>query len=172
MPRLAGAPLGDDPVDAQGLGDDLADGHPRVERAVRILEDDLDPPPHRPQLDLSELRQVAALEDHLAAGRPLELEDAAARGRLAAAGLTHEPEGLAPANGEADAVHRLDHAGRAAEQAAADLEMLDEIAHLEDQLAGHAGTALPSSLATQHALRCSALTRSSGGTSARHRSMT
>ena len=46
--RLAGTPLGDDPVDAQGLGDDLADGHPRVERAVRILEDDLDTPPHRP----------------------------------------------------------------------------------------------------------------------------
>ena len=60
----------------------------------------------------------------------------------------------------------------ALEQATADLEMLDEIAHLEDELAGHAGTALPSSLATQHALTCSAPTRSSGGTSARHRSMT
>ena len=115
---------------------------------------------------------VGSRPSSLAAGRPLELEDAAACSRLAAAGLTHEPEDLGPANGEADAVHRLDHAGRSAEQPAADLEMLDEIAHLEDQVAGHVGTALPSSLATQHALRCSALTRSSGGTSARHRSMT
>jgi hypothetical protein len=36
-----------DVVDPQGLGDDLAHRHARVQRRVRILEDDLDLTPHR-----------------------------------------------------------------------------------------------------------------------------
>ncbi len=37
----------DDAVDVERLLDDLPDGHPRVQRAVRILEDHLHPAPHR-----------------------------------------------------------------------------------------------------------------------------
>ncbi len=36
------------PVDDQRLGHDLAEGHPRVERGIRVLEDELHVPPVRP----------------------------------------------------------------------------------------------------------------------------
>ena len=66
----------------------------------------------------------------------------------------------------------LTTAGRAAKEAAADLEVLHQIAHLEDHLAAHAGQrrSAEARSPTQHAHRCSAPTASSGGASARHRS--
>ncbi len=42
------------------LGEDLADGHPRVERGVRVLEDDLHVGPGLPQLRQRQRRDVAA----------------------------------------------------------------------------------------------------------------
>ena len=41
-------PAARDAVQPQRLGDDVADGHPRVERRVRILEDHVHVPPQRP----------------------------------------------------------------------------------------------------------------------------
>ncbi len=86
-PRGAGGPVRHDAVDGERLRDDLAHRHPRVERAVRVLEDDLHAPAHPAQLGVRELRHVPALEDHLAAGGRLEPEDGAAGGGLAAARL-------------------------------------------------------------------------------------
>src|SRR3972149_3543408 len=77
--------LGHDAVHGQGLRDDLAHRHPRVERAVRVLEDDLHLPPHGPELGWRGRRQVLALEKDGAAGQLLQLEHAAACRGLAAA---------------------------------------------------------------------------------------
>src|SRR5438132_303116 len=123
--------VGDDPVDGERLPDDLAHRHPRIERAVRILEDHLHLPSDRAQRVLVERREVAALEEDLTAGRPLELQDAASGGGLAAPGLAHEPEGLAPPDLEAHAVDGADEAGSTPEETAADLEMLHQVADLE-----------------------------------------
>ena len=58
-----------------------------------------------------------------------------AEGRLAAARLAHEAERLAATHVEADAVHGLHGADlRNAEQAAADLEVLDEVLDLDERL--------------------------------------
>src|SRR6266496_1268350 len=133
--RLAGRAVGDDAVDGQGLGDHLAHRHARVERAVRVLEDDLHLPAYRAELGGRRGRQVLALEKDRTAGRLLELEDAPARGGLAAAGLAHEAEGLAPAYRERHVVHRLDDATPAAEKAARDLEVLGQVADYQDLVA-------------------------------------
>src|SRR5256884_331479 len=130
--RRALGRVGDDPVHRQGLGDDLPDRHPRVERAVRVLEDHLHLAAHRPQLVLAEGREVAPLEDDLPARRPLELEDAPAGRRLAAARLADEPEGLAAADREAHVVHGTDDAGPPAEEPAADVEVFDEVPNLQE----------------------------------------
>ena len=114
--RARAARSGDDVVHGQRLGDDLPHRHSRVQRAVGVLEDHLEPAPDLPQLALGQRGEVAALEDDLARGRLLELEDAPAGGRLAAAGLPDQAQGLAAADGEAHAVHRLDHGRRAAEE--------------------------------------------------------
>ena len=52
-----------DPVHDQRLADDVADRHPRVERRVRVLEDDLHVAPRTPEILAPERRQLRALED-------------------------------------------------------------------------------------------------------------
>ena len=64
-------------------------------------------------------------------------EQRAAGGRLAAARLPHQPEGLAGAEVEADVADRLHRADRAADHAgAAHRELLDQVAHRQDRLDG------------------------------------
>jgi hypothetical protein len=95
------------------LGDLGAHLVERVQARERVLED------HRdllaadlPDLVAVHLEQVVALEQGLpgdlpAAGQP---HDRQAGHALAGAGLAHDAEGLAPVEGEVDAVHRLDDA--------------------------------------------------------------
>src|SRR5215475_4323168 len=133
--------VADDAVHGQRLGDDLAHRHPRIQGAVRILEDHLHPPADRPERVLVERRQVATLEENLPAGRPLELQDAPTRRRLAAARLAHEPERLAAPDLEAHAVDGANEAGPAPEQPAAHLKMLHEVGDLKERGAvAHART--------------------------------
>src|SRR5262249_45395247 len=117
----------DDAGDGQRPGEDLPDGHPRIQRAVRVLGDHLHLSPDRPQRIVVERREVAPLEHDLPAGGPLELQDAPAGGRLAAPGLAHQAERLTAADLEAHAVDGADQAAPASEQAAADLEVLHQI---------------------------------------------
>src|SRR4029450_5411545 len=99
---------------------------------VWILEDHLHLAPDRPQLVLAELREVAPLEDDLAARRALELENTAAGRGLAAARLAHEPERLAATQLEAHAVHGANQTGAAAEEPARDPEVLHQIPDFEE----------------------------------------
>src|SRR5205085_10171197 len=104
-PRRVAAARGET-VHAQRLADDAADAVPRVERRERILEDHLHPPTQRAQRVLTEIRDVLAVEDDLAAGRLVETQDRAAHGRLSAAGLADEAERLAALERQRDAVDR------------------------------------------------------------------
>src|SRR5713101_1558082 len=96
-----------DPMDHDRLGDNLADLHARIQRAVRVLENDLNPPPQRQKLFAFQLCDVDAVIEDLAAGRPLEPQDAPAGRGLATAALADQPEGLAAADREVDAINRL-----------------------------------------------------------------
>jgi hypothetical protein len=69
------------------LGDDVADFHARIERAVGILENDLDAAPQRAELFVIELGKIDAVIEDLAGRRSLKQQDAAAGCRLAATTL-------------------------------------------------------------------------------------
>src|SRR5262249_9841608 len=108
-------------VDRERLADDLSDGEPRVERGIRVLEDDLHLAAHAPQLGVGEPAQVLALEANRAGRWSFEVEDGPAGRALAAAALADEAErfpgldlkanpvdraqGIAPSNEPALAPH-------------------------------------------------------------------
>ena len=82
---------------AQRLGDLIAGAHPRVQRALRILKDDLE---LRAGCVAARARQRKPVRPVEAGSRPRPAPRAAhepAGGALAAAGLADEPERLAPA---------------------------------------------------------------------------
>ncbi len=119
-------------VDLQRLGDDVADRHARVQRRVGVLEDHLHLAAHLAHLAAVQLGQVLAVEDDLAAGRLVELQDGAAGGGLAAAGLADQAEGLALLDVERDAVDGLDRADLALEDdALGQREVHDQVVDLQ-----------------------------------------
>ena len=95
---------------AQRLGQDLADGHARVERAERVLEDGADLLPRLAQLAVGHVRQVepppvAGEIADLPARDPIETLQAAAHGGLARAALPDDAEVLALVQVDRDLVH-------------------------------------------------------------------
>ena len=81
---------------SQRLGDDVADGHARIERGVRVLKDDLHLFAQAAQLVAAQVHDVAAVEDDLArwsAGSSRRTH--AAGGRLARTGFADQAERLA-----------------------------------------------------------------------------
>ncbi len=124
-----------DPVNHDRFGDDLADLHARVQRAVRILKDDLDPAPQRQQILASHLGDIDAVIDDLAGGRLFKPQDAAAGRRLAAAALADQTQGLAAPDGEVDAIDRLHLAHLAVDDdPLGDREMHVQSPHFEERL--------------------------------------
>src|SRR5260370_9061872 len=91
------------PEIVQGLGDDVADRHPWVQRSERVLEDDLHLATHPPQPPPAQPRQVLPLEDHPARRHRLQSRDQSRQGRLPASRLTDETERLPAPDVEADA---------------------------------------------------------------------
>src|SRR5438270_5985055 len=97
------------------LADDLADGQPRVQGGVRVLEDDLHVRTRLLQVSAVHLQQIAAVELD-AAGRGLDQPQQQTAGRgLAAAGLAYEAEDLAFLDVERNPVYRFDVGDRALE---------------------------------------------------------
>ena len=123
-------------VDAQALADAVADRGPRVEAGVRVLEDDLHPPAVRLEGGALERRELDAVELDRARRRLDEAQEQPPDRRLAAARLADQPEGLAAADVEADAVDRLDGGDRPLQHPAADREVLDEVADLDQRPVG------------------------------------
>src|SRR6266852_3211385 len=95
------------PEIVQGLGDDVADRHARIQRSERILEDDLPLATHPPQPPPAQPRQILPLEDHPARRHRLQSRDQSRKCRLSAPRLTDETERLPAPDVEADAGHRL-----------------------------------------------------------------
>ena len=95
-------------VDPEGLRDDVSHRHPRIQRGIWILEDDLDVTSHRAHLSALELRDVPAVEEDRSGGGFDQLDDRAAQGRLSASRLPDDPERLALPHCQIDAVDGSD----------------------------------------------------------------
>src|SRR5262249_22829149 len=122
-------------VDHERLAHDVADGHARVERCIRVLEDDLHLAANLAHLAPLQVGDVTAVEDDLPRGGLRELDQGAREGCLATARLAHQPDRLPGIDGQIDAVDGVDVADRALEDAGADREVLDEVLHAEDFVA-------------------------------------
>jgi hypothetical protein len=105
------AAVSSEPEDGDALADDLAHGHVRVQRRVRILKDDLHAAAERAELLLGHLRDFPAVEEDAPRGGLDEAEDRAAERALSAARLAHEAERLAAADVERGAVDGVDDGG-------------------------------------------------------------
>ena len=130
-PLLAAAAI----VDHERLADDVADGHARVERCVRVLEDDLHLAANVAQLPPRQVRDVTTVELDLARRRISQPDQRAREGRLATPGLADEPERLPGVDRQIDAVDGMDVPDRALHDPGADREMLVEVFDAEDLLA-------------------------------------
>ena len=118
-------------LDIQGLADDVGDGHAGIQRGIGILEDhgglaavvcDV----------LRGLDGLAAVDD-LAAGGLVEVQDGAAGGRLAAARLSDQTQGLALHDVKGDVVDSLERL--CLEKSRADREILFQMADADERLA-------------------------------------
>ena len=119
-------------MDGQRLTDDVAHGHARVQRGVGVLEDHLHVTARLAHVGAAHLRQFAVGKLDGAGRRLFQLEDGAPGGGLATAALAHQAERLTLVDVEADAVDGLDVADRAAQHAAADGEVLLQVAYLDE----------------------------------------
>src|SRR5262249_11537345 len=92
-------------MDLDSLGDDAADPHARVERSVRVLEDDLHLAPQAPELAPREIGEPPAVEHDLARARLDEAEQKASERRLAAARFPDDAERFALVDRQAHVAH-------------------------------------------------------------------
>ena len=129
--------LGTHAMNGHGLGDNLSDGHTRVERSIRILEDKLHLATHVLDLMLAHLGNIFALEEHLTGGRLGQTHDGAARRGLAATRLANQTKGLARINLKRDVIYsRDDTLGEAlGEHAGLSGKLLREVLDLQQRSA-------------------------------------
>ena len=130
-------------VNAQRFGDDVADGHARIERCIRILEDDLHLFAQFADFFAAEFSDVATFEEHFAFGRLEQPQHDATRGRLARTRFADEAERLAASDREIDPVYGLDVADVSRKHARADRKIFEEVADLDEigaRLLHHATT--------------------------------
>src|SRR5207247_642698 len=114
-------------VDIQCLANTVLDGHARVERTVRVLENHLELAAQRPQFGTVQPSDVFAFEEELASGRLDEPDDGAAQGGLAAAALPHQAHRFTRRNLKTHIIHRLDPRRGRAKHATAYRKMHPEI---------------------------------------------
>ena len=102
-------------MDGEGFGEDLADGHARIERGVGVLEDDGHVAAETAEMRGGDGEEVGGgavwfafgrggVEEDLAAAGFDEAEEEAGDGGFAGAGFADEAEGLAAVEGEGDVV--------------------------------------------------------------------
>ena len=100
------------------LGQGPPDAEARIERVVRVLEDELRLLAEAQGAGAVEPREVLALEGDPAGRRRRELQQQARDGRLAAAGFPDEARALAALEAKIDAIDRAHHAPLAAQRLA------------------------------------------------------
>ena len=102
-----------DPVDLQRLLDDRARGHARVQRAERVLEDELHPAAQPAQLLRAGRPRTSMPSKVTVPGRRLDQpQDRARERRLAAAGLADDAERLAAADARSETPSTARSGGR------------------------------------------------------------
>ena len=118
--RVVAAHLVVEAVDAQRLGDDLADGQHRVERGIGVLEDVLHVPPHGLQRSTRRGRSMSpAVEARWRRRWRAQAHDGASGRGLAAAAISPTRPRVSPGRTrQADAVDRAHPADGAAQDAA------------------------------------------------------
>ncbi len=114
-------------LDHEGLGQDLAHLHARVEGRVRVLEHHLTVPALLARRPVALGRDDLAVEDDRAVRRALQADDHPADRRLAAARLADQAEGLALVDREARVGHRADRPDLVADEPGLDRELLDQV---------------------------------------------
>lgn len=92
----------------EGLADELAHRVARVERADRVLEDDLHVPAQRRQFVRRELGQILAPKADRPGSWFVEVKDGPPGGRLPAPAFSDQPERLAAGNRQAYPVDSVD----------------------------------------------------------------
>jgi hypothetical protein len=123
--------IGGDAEIAQRLGDDLASLQTRIQRGIRILEDDLQVAPVLAHRLGREAGQFLALELHRSGGRLDQAHHRLGGRRLAAAGFTDQRQRFAARHPERHVVDRLDRRPRRRQPAARCEVVLGEVADLE-----------------------------------------
>ena len=124
-----------DAVHHHRLADDRADLLARIERAVRVLEDDLDAAAQGDQFAAVEPGDIDAVIEDFTGGRLFETQDTAAHRRFAAAALADKSEGLAALDRQIDAVDRLHVTDMAArDHSLGDREVHPQPPHLQKRL--------------------------------------
>ena len=130
---LIGLPLAAS-MDHHRLGDDRLHRHPRVQRRVRVLEDDLHLLTQRPDGAARLGQHLLAPELHRARRRRDQPQDQATGGRLAATRLADDAQRLALVHRQRHARHGLDGRDLMLEEPGADRELLHQVGDLEDGL--------------------------------------
>ena len=113
------------------LAQDLADGHPRIERGVGILKDDLRLAAEAAELLGIHRQQIAAFEADAAGVGLDQPQHQPAHRRLAAAGLADQRQRLAGLDNKTHAVDGVDMGGRPPEYRALRHETPGQILDLE-----------------------------------------
>src|SRR5260370_885981 len=114
-------------VNDQGLANDRADVHARIERRIRVLKDNLDVAAQDAKLGRLQRSDILAFKMDLAPGRFDQAKHATPGGRFTTAGFANQPEGFAAVDVKIDTVDRMDAAGLTAEQAALEGKFLGQI---------------------------------------------
>ena len=118
-------------VDFQGLADDTAGALPGVEGRIGVLEDKRHLGADFPQFLFREGGDIIAFKEDFALGRPVEAEDTAADGGLAAAAFAHQPQGLIAVHFKGDAVDCLDVGDFPAQEAAGHGEVHFQVLYVQ-----------------------------------------
>ena len=122
-----------DPVLHQGLPDDAAHRHARIQTVLRVLEDHLHARAKLAQGLAVEGGDVGPAEHDASRRRVVQAQDDATRGRFAAAALADQPQRLTLPDLEVEAIHRPDRADLAAEHAPHDREVPGEVLDPEER---------------------------------------
>jgi hypothetical protein len=115
---------GHDLVEGDHLFEQLLDREPRVERRIGVLEDHLDASPERHELAVALAGQLLAVVVDLSLARWMQLNDALAEGRLAAARFADDAQDLALGDVEVHAIDGVDVCDDAIQHAATHGEAL------------------------------------------------
>ena len=134
--RVALLLVGHEAMHDEGLGDEVAAGQTGVQRREGVLEDHLDVLAQLRELLALEVKDVLALKLDGARSCLVEHGHSTAQGGLAAARLADDAERLALVQVEVDVGHGVQDGTLHKGQAALKLELLGQVANLENGLAG------------------------------------